>query len=380
MPREPQFGNPLARADVGDKLSRANGTTRSATPPIEWRKYCVNSYAPSAQFQNLLNEATNQGVLYRTRQLFSAISHPNEIAALAATPQPTYRFAFRTSTYHSSLIVFATLQPPLGTSGNKASYAQLKIFSDTAEATVVATGDMYYGASPAGIQFTNLRGWSFAKTLTHFFTGLSPNTDYYACFYGVDAACLQTATVIETQSMTAHVDGYLPTTLTQESEVLAVYRQRVAQIQKQLWKYSGQSLLNWTVLDGDVPETISSATSTNVIDGSSTTVSASTPGYTLDMRYRARRGQTSGIPVVMKAFCSSNVWVDDPSNGIGQIRLLDSGGTAVLSIVDGFSAAGGWVSATGYLPATEAKYDLHFDNGGGGTVELWAVSIWEYEA
>ncbi len=53
----------------------------------------------------------------------------------------------------------------------------------------------------------------------------------------------------------------------------------------------------------------------------------------------------------------------------------------VLSITNSFPfGAPGWVSVTGFLPATLDKYDIQLSDNGGNSVSLYAVSIWEYEA
>jgi hypothetical protein len=368
MPRGKQFGTSVVRASIPNKLVGAMPAARAASPPLEWRQYCLNGSAPSAQFQNRLNEATNQAVVLRTRQLFTAISHPDEIGAGS-----TYRFAFRTSTYHSALVVLATMQPPLGVNGDNATYGRLKIFSDTAEAVTVKTSDFYYGASPGGTSVVRLRGWAFAKTVKAYITGLSPDTEYYGLFSGESGGFLQTATVIETQSMTQILSGYLPTSLNQDSEVLSIYREKVATIQKNLWKKSGRSLINFTVDDAASPITLSSTTATNIVDGSSTTVSASTPGYTLDMRYRDRLMQTSGVPCIFKVYAARTV-----SNGT--VILKDSAGNQVAAV--SVTGVAGWYGGGGTfnLPATLDKYDIHFVAGIGGTITLHAVSIYEYES
>jgi hypothetical protein len=374
MTRIKQFGPSILEANLGARLVRANMVPRSATPPIQWRKFCKNGDAPSAQFVNLLHEATNQAVVHRTRQLFWAAGAKSMLASTSSS-RARYRFAFRTSTYMHSLMAFVTMQPPTSANGGLNSYVRLKVFSDTAEATAVATVDFYYGSSPLGTAALGITGWSVAKTVALPVTGLSPNTDYYGTFYDEQGCRLQTATVIEMQSMTEGNDGYLPQSLNQDSEVLSVYRQEVATIQKQLWKYSGAHVFNWTVDDGSTPLTFNGIAATNIIDQSSTTISANTPGLTLDMRHKDRLMQPSGVPVIMKVFA------DEP---YGTVYLKDSAGATVASLT-GWGATPSWRSVTFNLPATLAKYDLHAAENlgaGDGTTpfHLYAAACWEYEA
>jgi hypothetical protein len=371
MTRRNQWGESIDVANLGAGLVRAFPAGRAATPPVEWRRFCLNGNAPSAQFQNQLHAATNQAVLQRSRQLFASIAHPNEMAA-SSSSQPTFRFAFRTSTYHSGLVVWATMQPPLGANGDNASYARLKIFSDTAEAVTVKTTDFHYGAAPTGVTLSNTRGWAFAKTVKMYIAGLSPDTNYYALFSSESAGCLQDALVVEQQSMTEHFSGYLPTNLNQDSEVVSLHREKVATIQKNLWKHSGRHLINWTVSDGLSPLTRTSAVAINIVDNSSTAVSASTPGYTLDLRYRDRLMQTTGIPCKISVFGKSTV------AGTGAVYFKDSTG-ALHATVSGFGTTAGWVTATVNLSANLEKHDLQFASNGAATFSLYAVSIYEYE-
>lgn len=370
--RRNQFGDSVDINNLGAGLVRAFPAGRSASPPIQWRKFCLNGVAASAQFQNLLNEATNQAVVQRTRQLFTAACRPDLYTfAAGSASRASFRFAFRTGTYHSRLHAFVTMQPPRAANGNSPSYVRLKIFSDTAEATAVTTTDFYYGASPQGVGVINASGYRVAKTVSLPVVGLSPNTNYYACFYEQDYGSLQTATVIEMQSMTEHFDGYLPTNLNQDSEVVSTYREKIATIQKNLWKNSGRSLINWTVADGTAPLTRTSATAINIVDGTSTAVSVSTPGYTLDMRYKTRVSQST-IPGVIKVFGKGSVAT------IGSVTLKDSTG-ATLATVSGFGTTASWLSTTFNMPSTLSKYDLHFSSNGANTFSLYAVSIYEFE-
>jgi hypothetical protein len=371
--RESRFGTPLLPAELGARLVRALPSTRAATSPIEWRKFCLNGTAPSAQFQNLLHEATNNAVVHRTRQIFWGGS-PTALLSSAAASRARYRFAFRTSTYHNNLKVIVVTQPPESTYASSASYVRLKIFSDATETTVAATVDFHHGASPGGSAST-VYGWNYAKITGGYVTGLTPNTDYYGTFYDENNARLQTATVIETQSMTEHIDGYLPTSLNQDSEVLSVYREKVATIQKELWKNSGSHVLNWTVDNGTSPITRTSTTAINIVDNSSTSVSASTPGYTIDMRNKTRRSE-DGVPCVMKAFGK----MASGSNK-GAVYLVDSAGNTVDVIFDLWGATPQWQSTSFTIPATLDKYDLRFSRGStadaGNPFSLYAVSIYE---
>lgn len=114
----------------------------------------------------------------------------------------------------------------------------------------------------------------------------------------------------------------------------------------------------------------------NVVDNTSTTVSASTPGLTVDLRSHATLRTTSqGVPVRFMVAAYSAGALDS-----GAIKLLDSTGAAVLTALVNAPAAGEyWYWADGYLPATLAKYDVHFGGNILSTLTPYAASVIEID-
>lgn len=118
----------------------------------------------------------------------------------------------------------------------------------------------------------------------------------------------------------------------------------------------------------------------NVVDGTSTTVSAATPGWTVDLRnHTTARLRSQGVPVRFKVCVNSTV-----GNDTGAVKLLDSTGTAVLTCLINnpaatSSAIGDWYWADGYVPATLAKYDVHFGGNTLGTLTPLSASLYEID-
>lgn len=92
----------------------------------------------------------------------------------------------------------------------------------------------------------------------------------------------------------------------------------------------------------------------NIIDQTSATVTANTPGKTLDLTNWATLGRT-GVPVVLWVYASAAT-----SSDTGQVILYDSSSVAQVTV--NINSGAGWYSATGTLPATLGKYDVHFGN------------------
>lgn len=117
----------------------------------------------------------------------------------------------------------------------------------------------------------------------------------------------------------------------------------------------------------------------NWIDDTSTTVNANTPGRTIDLRYRTTLSrQASGVPVRFKVFATNTAAGDT-----GAVLLLDSTGATMLavSITGGGSSNldthGAWYVTDGYLPATLAKYDIHYGGNTAGTLYVKDFSLYE---
>lgn len=378
MPRPKLLGSSLGPTTVADRLVPSVPTSKAAVAPISYRKYCNNNAAPSAQFVNALHEATNAGALFRTKEYFSCFGRTNEALLVASgSNRARWRFSFRTGPYHHTVVAMFVMVPTSADVfyGDKATQGKLTIYSDTAEVTSVGSATVTYGAHPKGFS-GDAWGFEAFKMITAYVDGLSANTDYYGRFEDVNYGRLQSACVFELASLTEGISGYLPQNLTADSEVLSVYREKVAGVQKNLWKQSGAKVLSWSVDDGTAPITRAASTPANLIDTAVTTVSDSSPGFTIDMRGKDRLSQTTGVPVTIKVFCSTT-----SAGGAGRIYLKNSAGTEVVKFDGSIPVTTpGWISKTLNLPATVDKYDLQFDNNSLGTISVYAVSIYEYEA
>lgn len=166
-------------------------------------------------------------------------------------------------------------------------------------------------------------------------------------------------------------NGYvLPAGVSVMTPIDAARRETLYELATTLWKRQAAHAWNWTVDNQASPITESAGTSKNIID-SSTSVSAATPGATLDLRYNRTRGLTT-VPCVFRAYAENT-----GGAGPNAVLLKDSGGATVATI-SGVTTAG-WYSTTVNLPASLAKYDIWFNGtSGGGTFKLGAVSLFQY--
>jgi len=368
---------------VGPRQVDALPSTKAASPPIQTGRFFRNGKAPDASAFSQLNTQMNQAMLFRTKEALSMMgdlgSAPGIQATSAAGTRKRWRFAFHTSPYAHALLVRAVMFPPSSNYGND-TYATLKIYSDANESTLISTTEFHYGPGPSGS--TSVGGWQYHRIVDKFVEGLSADTDYFALVSDVDYGRVQSIAAADLQSMTENYDGYLPTNFTEQSQLLDRYRQNLVTPMPSLWKRGGAKVLGWTTNIQSSPTTNATTTWKNIIDGTSTTVSSSTPGWTVDMRYKTRLSQ-SVVPCVIKV-CGS--WLDAGSATGGDVKIMDSGGTALATITSGWSSTTPtWVSTTLNLPASAVdKYDIHsrIGVGGGGaagTLSIYAVAVFEYE-
>ena len=376
------YGDRLDPGSVGPRKVVGVPASKAASPPVQVDRWARNGLHPDAQFNNQLREATNAAVLFRTKEVYAAhgrIGVTGVIASFGAGDRHRWRFAFKTSNYMHGLLAKVVMHPPNGTGATYNSLGRLKIFSDATETTTVATVDFVYGDSPTGV--TDANGRQYLKEIVLDVTGLSQDTQYYARFTDVDYGRIQSATVFEMASMTENTSGYLAQSYTTGASILDIDREQVTTIQNLIWKRVGSRCFTWSMDDQSTPRTRTSGTPINAIDNSSTAVGASAPGYKLQMQYKNRLSQSTGVPVAMWAFGSATV--GGGAGNAGRVYLVNSGGSNVLTINQPWvtGAAAQWYSIAGVLPATQDTYYLHFDVGTtvGPTFSLFAVSLYELD-
>lgn len=109
---------------------------------------------------------------------------------------------------------------------------------------------------------------------------------------------------------------------------------------------------------------------TNLLDNSSTTVSAATPGAQIDLTYHATMGRTT-VPVRFKVYAASTVAGDT-----GVVKIVAPDGTDMITVpITGSTAR--WYVADGELDAWDYKYDAMYGGNTSGTLTVYAFSLYE---
>lgn len=380
------YGNPHSGA-LDTSCTPVSPTPPTAIAPIQVRRWARNGKAPDSTLINRVREAANFAALYRSKQVWGGIGYDGYNCP--GGTGVVWRFAMHSGPYTHALYSKGVTYAPISAATQAKS--TLSVYSDAAMTVLVGSADFLYGAQPAST--AGHVGWRMSRVISAWLDGVSPDTDYYCTISTSGNGKVASVAVFDMQSLSETTAGYLGVNLTMHSPVVYSDRQQPHTILKNIWKRGGAQVFNWSTANntssvggyqredsnGGVGtnkyNTSTSTTLTNLIDRTSTTVSATTPGFYADMTYKDRISQSSGVPCVMK------VWGYNPTSpgGDGTVVLKNSAGTTIATVT-GFGTTAAWVSTTFNMPATLDKYDLQFKtNNSGARFFVGAVSIWEQE-
>ncbi len=375
--RPPLLGIEMPRGSAQERKSPQHGTTRAAQPPIPIMRWARNGKYPDAWMLNAMNEALNQAAMQRPKEVFHYLGDPNTFARTSVVgTRNRWRWYFHTGPLTHQLAVVCVLGSPTNSAPAASAASSAACAIRTPLGGPVGGEEFFYGPSPTGTGGYNI-GWPYLKTITKYIA-VDPDTDYQGLLADVNYGKLVSACVYEVPSMTTHNGGYMPQNLPAGAPILATDRQKLMELARLLWRRGGAHIMNWCVDDSsNSPRSTTSSTARNIVDDASTAVSVSTPGFTFDMRYQDRVSQTSGVPCVIAAYGVKTA----SATFDGTVTLKDSTGATVVTLANQWNNAGAtWATAAFNLPATVAKYDLHYSRAvAASAFQLHAVSIFPYE-
>lgn len=341
----------------------------SSRPPIQIRKHVRNGAHPDAELMALLAESANHAARWMSQEVCSFGMPLDSI--YAAESAVRWRAAWHSSPFAKHLYVrFACVrQGKIGFSHSADPYVKLTV-TDATEATTYGTAEFHFGYSSSGDNDDVPSGWGHVGLVLKSSgtnATIPADTDLFLKIENTNDCRVISAMVWEISMGPDTANGYAAQNYAAFSPVMADDRGDVASVARDMWKHGAAKL--W--MQSHPGTAYLSTTYRNIIDRSSTTVSAATPGATLDLRNRtSKRLEASGVPVKM--------WVYGTATGAsGAVGIHDSTGALIAEILVPVGSA--WSSATFYLPATVAKYDL-LEKAGAGSITTDAVSLIQYIA
>lgn len=333
-------------------------TTKNIKPPLEPAKFIRNGKYPDSLMQTDVAELANHIALYRMKQI---VSFSGYLASpLAEAPRARWATRYRASPYATAVCAYAWMGTAELVASGVAGYATVE-FSGGGTATLDGHHAATENVNPDGCATV----FSLAKSGS-FIWAPTPGTLYDVVVSDVQSVIMGlTLYEINLEEDPPWKEGYA-----QGTPLLDTDRQELIAGARLAWKRQAAPLYSWTCNDHTTPRTMSSTTAKNLIDNSSTAVSGATPGVTLDLRVRSTIARTT-VPCTMHVYASA---VDE-----GSVILKDSGGATVCTVT--FDGALAWESTTFNLPATRAKYDLHYVSASpGDAVSVFAVHIEQFSS
>lgn len=340
---------------------------------LQGLQWCRNGRYPDSLFQSRLNEGLNHLGHWRLKQLAAFGQWTNAIPASDAGASRTrWRAHVHTSPFAQYLVCVMVLAPTTNTNATSpGGQVSIEIAPLTFE-----NGDYNYGASngtPVDAPDTFGNGTTIVGTSGVPYE-VSPDTDYAVTFTDRYRGRLVSATLFEWSLAPTVQNGYVQTGFAQGTPIYDRDRYEATLLARELWKHQAGSLWQWASDTDSASPTRVSGTGINILDDTSTTVSAATPGVTLDFTNRTTVSRAStGVPCVFAARGSV------AAGTTGFVELKDSTG-AVVATCSGFTTTEGWITTTCNLPASVAKYDVHFRSNGVTTLTVRAFSLYQYLA
>jgi hypothetical protein len=333
-----------------------------------------------SQLQNQLAEMAGQWAYVRPKFIFHRAAPISGAAGGANIPtstsgtRPRWRFAWRSGPYARYVYIQMEMAPQ--NSGSPTDPYGLFEVLDGAGG-VAGTAQAHWGNSDGSYTDIPINFGGVTQVAIDgdgLLLEVEPDTDYWGRISDVNYGRVVSAAAWEFSLAPDTDSGYPSNTIRSGTPIVDLHRSAVIEMGRTLWRKGGQQLINWcSDTDATAPTTSGAqAGYENVISGSGT-VSAASPGWTLDMRKRTTLSRAAlGVPVVMKVTAVST------AANTATVRLVDSNGDTVLE--QACDQAGQFnYTTTGYLPAAVDKYDIHW----GGTSDdftPYSVNVYEYDA
>lgn len=333
------------------------------------RRFARNGMFAAANFYARAANNLNHINLYRRKEVFNYArpigppggGSPGIGAGAAGT---VTRWRFRCHTGHAAAQLHFKMGIALAETSGTDPYVEWDV--TIAGGATTTSSEIHYGFT--SISKTDVPSeWAWPGVSVD----VSPNTTYECALKVVDYARPFACSVFEIpHAPDDSVDHFTRLGYAVTQPILDADRGDFLAALTNLWKHNATSLIHWT-RDTTSPTRVS-ATFINILDNTSTAISASTPGYTFDLSQHQTANRAT-VPVVFAVHGSTS------AGSAGKVRLRTTGGTDLAAIVN-VGTASQWYTTTALLPVGSTKADLQFACDGANTLTLNAVSLYEYEA
>ena len=333
---------------------------------LDVNRFSKNGDEPQAAARAFQTRQMNHVLRYRRKEVFRYASRIG-----TPTSGTRYRWRFRCHTGTLTKYLRVAFVADLGRQGVASSSVSMGC-----TLTLTAVGGGTNGVATIKLSRGILEGGSLIQSNSGSSQAIAvdPDKTYEGVFHDSGYGSLYSAVVFEEAEAPDTDNGYLAQSYAVQGPIYDSHRSDLMVASTDAWRANAAHCFNWCVDEDATKRSMTSATAKNLIDDTSTTVSAATPGFYADLRYANRRSKTT-VPCVFAAYGAVS------SAGGCEVLLKDDTGTIVATVSIPYDPAWAWVETTVNLPATDAKYDVHYRRSSGvGTVEIGACSLYQYLA
>lgn len=331
---------------------------------LDWGRFCRNTTAPTARLYNEIGVRHNHTLAHR-RKVFGT-----HATRYDSPPNSSYNGFSQFPTYARTGVGATGIACMIGLVKNTTATSEgaWYLYDFDAATTTIAPGVRYGydSAADAALQDLNIFTAKFAVS----------ELSSYALYYASTYQAPMFASVYELAPKTYDTENaiYLRQNESEGSPIWDSARESVISTTFDAWKYNGATLISWAAENNGVLNDIGT-TATNVVDLSSTAYLASTPGWYLSLTGKTTLNRTT-VPCVFAVQC-------EVLTATGTVYLYDAVGYTLLtsiSITVGGGDGIGWYTVAVDIPVTTTKVDVLAKAGAGGTMEVLAVSLFQWEA
>lgn len=342
---------------------------RRYPPPAKWKDRIRNGKVPDWRTPSLVAARSNFVLAHCRKLLFSktVIAGENTPAGVAGTSTPWRWHCGLGETTNSADEIYIHVEALMLPADNASATDPRFVVNIGGSAS---TDPGRFGLiDTGGVDYANLS----EVTTDYSGSALSPGTQYECSVDVIDYARLVSLSVWEVQSGGIDVSSsYVidPRLYAVGNDITDAQHQQLIQHTHAIWKTMGTQ---YFALCPDVVANAWTRTTNsyvNVLDDSSTSVTADTPGYTLVPTYH-NPYHTDNVPCVFAVYGSLS------GAGTGDVDLVDSTGS--IATVQVNSATPAWYTTTCSLDGSGShKVDVHFQGDGSVTLTLNAVSLYAW--
>jgi hypothetical protein len=331
---------------------------------IQHAAACRNNMVPDAAYVRRLANGLNHVVAFRRKAPLMFCRPMNAVPANTSDAAVTHWHAYITTGYGVNQLAFrmGLMKASSGTLGTTDPYVKWNVGGTD-------TDELHYSAIDAAkSDVADEIMWGEIRY------AVSSNTAYPIYMQAVGRARPLCALVYEIAEIPVDDTntGVSNPSITPGTPILDAQSSDLALNGTELWQQNAAHVFSWTSDIGTASPAITATSYTNILDETSTSHSAATPGVQFDLTYMNSFSRTT-VPCVLAVRASSAVG----TSANNAVRLYD--GSTAIATVSSIGTSATWYTATANIATGSLKVDIQAQANSGDTVTVDAVTLYQHE-